>query len=141
MKQSRLPTNRLPLAACSIAAKYLYMILIELADDEGRLPGHPGAIIAKCYEHHDVTHQQFLDWIEELRMAGAVQRYRVREAWYIAITNWSLDRHINHPKKSKLPGPPEFKWPPESPQVPWQQQLNFDVDEVAARRRSPGGRG
>jgi hypothetical protein len=135
MTHRRPPTSRLPLAACTIAAKYLYNQITAIADDEGRLTGHPGTIIAKCYEKDDVTYEQVAAWIDELRIAGALQHYRVREAWYIAITNFAFDNHRNHPKKSKLPKPPEFRWPPESPGVPVQFQLNFEIDELAERRR------
>lgn len=95
------------MASVSLEARLLFLGLLNLADDAGRLRGHPALIRGALFPYDDLTVAQVDGWLEELADSGRIQRYRVDGEAYVWIRNFAKHQKIDHATPSKMPAPPE----------------------------------
>jgi hypothetical protein len=91
------------LGRVSREARLCFILLFTMADDEGRLRGHPDLIAGKLYPYDDDAKALIPRWLDELESQDCIARYRIEGNTYIQITNWLLHQKIDKPSKSKLP--------------------------------------
>lgn len=96
------------IARVSREARLLFILLWTVADDEGRLRGHPRLLSSSLYPFDDDAHALMPRWLDELEAVGCIVRYscNVSGTDYIAIPAWRTHQRIDRPSKSLLPPPP-----------------------------------
>lgn len=85
--------------------RLLYIGLITMADDEGRLRALPSAIAGHVFPYDDLGPGKILKWLDAIGTANLVQRYTHAGVDYVQIKGWSSHQKINRPTASKLPAP------------------------------------
>jgi hypothetical protein len=98
------------LEGCSVLATLLLYRLISLADDQGRLPGHPKHVKGTCLPMRpDVTERKVAAALDEIVQAGFLIRYDFKgrvllqiDRWFDLQGKWSQRR--TYP--SQYPAPP-----------------------------------
>ena len=101
------------LGKVSREARLLYMGLISLADDEGRLPATPSWLASRLFPYdEDVTADQITSWLEELQGSDpedpVLWLYQDKSKFYIQHPKWDDYQRPSRPSPSKLPPcPPE----------------------------------
>lgn len=93
------------LGGCSIAARYLFVMLISQADDDGRMRGNPAFVRGSCLPYDDVSLQQVDEWLSELAAGGFLTRYAVEGERYVALNAWHKNQRIDKPRASQIPEP------------------------------------
>jgi hypothetical protein len=77
------------LEACPVLATLLLYRLISLADDQGRLPGHPKHVKGTCFPMRpEITERKVALAIDELVHAGFVIRYDLKGRVFLQIDRW-----------------------------------------------------
>src|SRR3990172_10200156 len=77
------------LEGCSVLATLLLYRLISLADDQGRLPGHPKYVKGVCLPMRpEVTERKVAAALDELVQAGFVIRYDLKGRIFLQIDRW-----------------------------------------------------
>lgn len=89
----------------SHGARLLFVGLITMADDEGRLRELPSAILGHVFPYDTVTSAKLARWLAEITASGMVTRYEVGDKRYIAFSHWSKHQKIDRPNSSELPAP------------------------------------
>jgi hypothetical protein len=95
------------MATVSLEARLLFLGLLNLADDEGRLRGHPALIRGALFPYDNLNNAQVDGWLEELAASGRIQRYRVDGESYVWVRNFEKHQKIDRPSPSKIPAPSE----------------------------------
>jgi hypothetical protein len=95
------------MSSVSLEARLLFLGLLNLADDEGRLRGHPSLIRGALFPYDDIKATQVAGWLAQLERAGRVQPYQVDGESYLWVRNFAKHQRIDRPTPSKLPAPPE----------------------------------
>lgn len=90
-------------------ARLLWVMCFTLADDEGRFRAHPALLAGSCFPYDGLTPDEVTGWMNELVVAGLLDRYESDGQLYACIPNWSKHQRIDHPTPSKLPAPPEVE--------------------------------
>lgn len=93
----------------SHGARLLFVGLITMADDEGRLRALSSAILGHVFPYDEVTPAKLKRWVGELSGAGLIVTYKVDEKPYIAFRHWRRHQKINRPTESVLPAPPNHE--------------------------------
>lgn len=88
-------------------ARLLLIGMISHADDEGRLPASPAALIGAIYPQDEVTPAQVKKWRDEIDKAGVAQIYAVGKATYAELPNWRRHQVINKKTNSNHPARPQ----------------------------------
>jgi hypothetical protein len=88
-------------------ARLLFILLWTIADDHGRLRGHPRFLAHRLFPYDIDAEPKIIGWLQSLEAEGCISLYSHGRAQYIAITNWKLHQKIDHPGASKIPEPPE----------------------------------
>lgn len=92
--------------ALTVQARLLFIGLITMADDEGRLRDLPAAIVGHVFPYDSVPPARVDRWLEELSHARLVVRYDVGANSYLALRSWSKHQKVNRPTESQFPSPP-----------------------------------
>lgn len=88
-------------------ARLLFVVLLTVADDDGRFRDLPAQIIGHGYpEDVDVTARKVNAWMGELVAGGILVRYEVDGSGYATFPNWHIHQRINRYLPSKLPSCP-----------------------------------
>ncbi len=87
-------------------ARLLFIGLITMADDEGRLRAIPSLILGHVYPYDSVPAAKLQRWLCEVEASGLGSRYEVGGVPYFALAGWRKHQKINRPSASKLPPPP-----------------------------------
>jgi hypothetical protein len=85
--------------------RLLFVGLITMADDEGRLRALPSAIAGHIFPYDDHPPAKILKWLEAVKCAGLIDRYEHSGTAYVQITGWAKHQKINRPQASALPAP------------------------------------
>lgn len=93
------------IGALSRDARLLFVGLITMADDEGRLRAQPAMIIGHVYPWDEITLKQLAAWLAEIEAQRLIERYEIDGRPYIALRNWKRHQRINRPTPSELPAP------------------------------------
>lgn len=95
------------LASCSRDARWVFVGLFTLADDEGRLHDLPKQIAGALFPHEDdVTASMVAGWIDELVQADCVRRYEIDGRRYLHLPGWRDHQKISKATPSRIPDPP-----------------------------------
>ena len=93
----------LSLAKVPVEARWMFAGMWTMADDDGRLPDHPGLIRSQVYPVDDFTLAQVRDWLDALVAIGSVCRYEVDGEPLLHIPGFPRHQVINRPTASRLP--------------------------------------
>jgi hypothetical protein len=94
------------LGRCSREARFLFVLLMTLADDEGRLRAAPAMLMRALFPYDDdLTPAEVDGWMAELDGVGCVNRYTVGGNDYAEICKWSEHQKINRPSPGRYPAP------------------------------------
>lgn len=92
------------LAPCTPLVRLVFLGLISLADDAGRLVDNVKTLDGMLFPETDDSCREPL---EELAYAGRIVRYMSPGGQrIIQIANWAKHQKVDHPNKHVLPGPP-----------------------------------
>jgi len=89
-------------------ARVLYIGMVTLADDEGRLKGHPAYLRAQVFPYDDILNADVEKAREEIIEAGLIEIYIVDQSQYIQHPNWEKYQTLRADRiqASRLPDPP-----------------------------------
>jgi len=88
----------------SIWARWLWVVMITQADDEGRLVADPGQLRVVAFGYDKtITDGRVMQCLEEVQSAGLIRLYSVEGTLYADFPSWGDHQRISHPCKSKLP--------------------------------------
>lgn len=88
-------------------ARYTFIGLITMADDEGRLRAQPAIILGHWFAYDTDAPRKLAGWLDEIEACGRIVRYAHEGRRYIAIRHFKRHQQINKPTPSKLPAPPD----------------------------------
>lgn len=84
--------------------RLLFLGLITMADDEGRLRELPTAIIGHVFPYDRVTPKKLGQWLHRLAQVGLLDRYSVVPGEkIIQLHGWHRHQKINRANRSELP--------------------------------------
>jgi hypothetical protein len=88
--------------------RLLFVGMITIADDDGRLVASPAHLLGAIYPHDaDVTPKLVRAWRDAVRAKNAnVLLYESGGHEYIAFAKWTNVNKPTHATPSKIPGPP-----------------------------------
>lgn len=89
-------------------ARLLFVGLITMADDAGRLRAMPSAVLGHIFPYDADAARRLEKWFRELEMVGLVLRYEHLGIGYAWLPGWEKHQRINRPGKSELPPPPSL---------------------------------
>ena len=96
------------LARCSIPARWAFVGLLTLCDDEGRMIDLPKRFAGELFPHEEeVSPAMVIAWIDELEQVDCVRRYEIDDQKYMYLPQWKKHQVISKPTKSRIPDPPE----------------------------------
>ena len=73
----------------SHGARLLFIGLITMADDEGRLRELPALILGQVFPYDDITATKLNRWLAEIAGSGVVMRYSVDDIRHLAFRRWT----------------------------------------------------
>lgn len=86
--------------------RLLFVVLITLADDEGRFRLLPSLILGHGYPYDSDAGRKLKGWLSELESVGLVVLYESEGVEYGALPSWQRHQRINRSADSILPPPP-----------------------------------
>lgn len=90
--------------------RLLWIGVVTLADDEGKLKGEAAVIRAGIFPFDDgVSAKVVEEDLQTLQKEGLIERYTVSGDLYIRIGKWAKYQKPSHPSPSKIPDPPPVK--------------------------------
>ena len=100
------------LAGVSIPARYVYLCLQPLADDEGRVVYAPRRLWGRIFPSGDLgTEPELIEWLAELDAAQLIQIYELPSSRYLQIANFKRYQRPNRTAPSRLPSPTQSAEP------------------------------
>lgn len=99
-------------------ARLLFVALITMADDQGRLRALPPAIIGHAYPYDTDAARKLDGWLNELGACGLVEFYTHGGVLYASLPGFVKHQVINKSKPSELPVPPREAADTSTGQVP-----------------------
>lgn len=88
-------------------SRLLFVGLVTMADDEGRLRATPTLIVGHVFPYDDDAGKKLERWLDDLEEARLILRYEVGRLRYVVIRNWRRHQKINRAQPSELPPPPD----------------------------------
>tara|TARA_Y100000034_G_scaffold88744_1_gene106543 strand:+ start:666 stop:1073 length:408 start_codon:yes stop_codon:yes gene_type:complete len=97
-------------------ARLLFIGLISLGDDDGRLTGNTAWLKSKLFPFdEDISSQEIDTWLKELLDADPMDpmllSYEVDGKTYLAHTKWHTHQKLNRPTPSSIPECPPDQLP------------------------------
>jgi hypothetical protein len=87
-------------------ARFLFVLLWTIADDEGRLLAEPVELADLLFAPDQDAPMFMVHWLDELEREGCIERYQVDGRSYLRIMKWRDYQKIDHPTASLLPPSP-----------------------------------
>ena len=84
-------------------ARLTFILLWTMADDAGRLRGHPKLVANLLFPCDDDAGENVETWLGELVQEGCIARYKADGHHYIEICQWRKHQKIDHPTASRFP--------------------------------------
>ena len=84
-------------------ARLLFIGLVTMADDEGRLRALPALILGHVFPYDTDALRKLEQWLEEISDSGLITRYTVGGTPYVELMGWRKHQVINRPTPSELP--------------------------------------
>jgi hypothetical protein len=85
--------------------RLLFIGLITMADDEGRLRALPSAIAGHIFPYDELAPAKILKLLDAVHATGLVVRYTHQGTDYVQVKGWDKHQKINRPQPSSLPAP------------------------------------
>ena len=120
-------------------ARLLFLQLLTVADDEGRLRAAPRLLAGKLYPYDDDAPSLIEGWLAELDANQHIIRYAAGGNHYAQITNWAKHQKIDRPSKSKLPSPDQAEGNEKNPEKSTNPTTGRE-DSTKAREASTNAR-
>lgn len=126
--------------ALSRDARLLFVGLITMADDEGRLRAMLSSIRGFVFPYdEDVTTTRLVKWMDELASCGLIVCYDAGGFGYYALPGWHKHQRITRATRSQLPAPPDHdpaSSPPETPRPsqPYRRAIPETTRREVAKR-------
>jgi hypothetical protein len=90
--------------------RLLFIGMITLADDEGRLLASPAYLKGQIFPDDGLTDLEVAALRDRLaRRKSSVYLYKVSGNCFVFLPKWSRYQAPSHPSPSRLPAPPRFK--------------------------------
>lgn len=89
--------------------RLLFVVLITMADDEGRFRALPSAILGHGFPYDDDAARKLERWLVTLTTSGMVRLYEVNGVRYGCLPKWTDHQRINRASPSLLPPCPATK--------------------------------
>ena len=94
------------LTGVSIPARYVYLALQPLADDEGRVVYAPRRLWGRIFPSGDLgTELELIGWLDELAEAELIEIYELAQVRYLQIANFKKYQRPDRKAPSRLPSP------------------------------------
>ena len=94
------------LAGVSIPARYVYLSLQPLADDDGRVIYEPRRLWGRIFPSGELgTEPELIEWLAELAEAELIEIYGLASPRYLQIANFKKYQRPNRTAPSRLPSP------------------------------------
>jgi hypothetical protein len=87
-------------------ARFLFVLLWTIADDDGRCRAAPDDLAKVLYPQESDVPLQIGRWLDELEAEGCIERYEHESLPYLHVVHWNDFQVICHPVESRLPAPP-----------------------------------
>jgi hypothetical protein len=87
-------------------ARFLFVLLWTIADDEGRLLAEPSELADLLFAPDQDAPMFMAHWLDELERERCIERYQVEGKAYLRIVKWRDYQKIDHPTESLLPPSP-----------------------------------
>jgi hypothetical protein len=94
------------LGCVSREGRLLWVVLVTLADDEGRFRALPALILGHGFPFDKDAPKKLSGWLEEVAGAGLIRLYSVGGHDYGMFPRWTDNQRISKPSASVLPAPP-----------------------------------
>ena len=88
-----------------IEARYAFIGLWVIADDNGNLKYHVRHLNRAIFPLDDIDDEVFHGWLVMLEKVGCIYGYEVNGTRYITIPNFLTYQTINRPSKTTIPAP------------------------------------
>lgn len=88
-----------------IEARYAFIGLWVIADDNGNLKYHVRHLNRAIFPLDDIDDEVFYGWLVMLEKVGCIFGYEVNGTRYITIPNFLTYQTINRPSKTTIPAP------------------------------------
>ncbi len=85
--------------------RLLFIGLITMADDEGRLRALPTAIAGHVFPYDEIVPAKLRRWLGAIGDVGLISLYSHDGTDYAQIKGWVDHQKINRPQTSMLPAP------------------------------------
>lgn len=85
--------------------RLLFVGLITMADDEGRLRAPSAAVIGHVFPYDGIAHAKVRRWLRALHDGELIVLYEIDGTPYVQICGWSKHQKITRPTRSSLPAP------------------------------------
>ena len=89
----------------NLRQRLLWIGVITLADDTGKLKGEPAAVKATLFPFDAVSRTIIEADLQQLQGERLIERYEVDGDRYIRIAKWDKYQRPSHPTPSKIPNP------------------------------------
>lgn len=86
--------------------RLLFIGLITMADDEGRLRALVPAIAGHVFPYDDSAAAKVKRWLKAIANTGLIVCYEHAGTPYVQIVGWAKHQKINRAQESKIPAPP-----------------------------------
>ena len=86
-------------------ARLLFIGLITMADDIGRLRAMTPAVLGHVFPYDLDAARKIEKWFGELENQRLVRRYEVDGVLYAELPGWPKHQRVNRPSESELPAP------------------------------------
>lgn len=92
--------------------RLLFVGLITMADDDGRLRALPSAIAGHVFPYDNVPPGRITKWLRMIEATSLIVLYGSEGTDYVQIRTWAEHQRINRKVDSTLPAPPDQPPPP-----------------------------
>lgn len=90
-----------------LSQRLIYIGLISLSDDDGRLIGDPAYIKAQLFPYDHIPYHAVKSSLQRIADENLIIHYEVSGSWYIQHPRWTKHQYIRDRKPSQYPPPPK----------------------------------
>jgi len=97
------------IASLTIRQRLLVVGIITMADDQGRIKGHPGWLKAQIFPYDDISIDEINNDLEQIATNNdTIICYEADDKRYIQLAHWWEYQNMQWAKESNYPPPPEW---------------------------------
>lgn len=96
------------LTGVSIPARYVYLCLQPLVDDDGRIVCEYRRLWSRIFPTGELgTETELIEWLNELDNADLIEIYEIDQVRYLEVADFKIYQRPNRTSKSRLPASPK----------------------------------